>query len=146
MAGLTAKRPTDTGKKEHRLYKKMRAFTQAMPSPRKGWKAGDMSPKAHTSFTPQEIKHQPKHTPESNKHKGNINGVKVRKKRTQTEWSMHKTPLTCTQPIYGRWATGQGIQTVWSGGGEKEGVYFGVPAQTSLGRDVLLGWHLTQKK
>ena len=41
---------------------------------------------------------------------------------------------------------GQGIQRVWTGGGEKEGVYFGVPAQTYLGRDVLLGWHLTQKK
>ena len=34
---------------------------------------------------------------------------------------------------------GQGIQRVWSGGKEKEGVYFEVPAQISLGRDVLLG-------
>ena len=33
----------------------------------------------------------------------------------------------------------QGIQRVWSGGKEKEGVYFEVPAQISLGRDVLLG-------
>ena len=28
---------------------------------------------------------------------------------------------TCTQPIHGRWATGQGIQRVWFGDGEKMG-------------------------
>ena len=37
-------------------------------------------------------KHQPKCTAESNKHKGNRNGVKARKKQIQTEWSMHKGP------------------------------------------------------
>jgi len=44
-----------------------------------------------------------------------------------------------TQPIHGRWAMGQGYQRVWFGGGEKKGVYFGIPAQTSLERNVLLG-------
>ena len=44
-----------------------------------------------------------------------------------------QAPRTYTQPIHRRWATGQGYQRVWSGGGEKEGVYFWVPAQTSLG-------------
>ena len=34
---------------------------------------------------------------------------------------------------------GQGIQRVWSGSKEKEWVYFEVPTQISLGRDVLLG-------
>ena len=34
---------------------------------------------------------------------------------------------------------GQGYQRVWSGSEKREGVYFGVPAQTSLGRNVLLG-------
>ena len=42
--------------------------------------------------------------------------------------------------------TWEGYERVWSGGEEKEGVYFGVLAQTSLGRNVLLEWHLTQKK
>ena len=43
-----------------------------------------------------------------------------------------KAPPICIQPIHERWAMGQGIQRVWFGGGEKEGVYFRVPAQTSL--------------
>ena len=30
-----------------------------------------------------------------------------------------KTPPICTQPIHGRWATGQGIQRVWFGDEEK---------------------------
>ena len=35
----------------------------------------------------------------------------------------------------------QGLSTtyLWSSGGEKRGTYFGVPAQTLLGKDVLLG-------
>ena len=38
-----------------------------------------------------------------------------------------------------RWATGQGYERVWSGGGEKGEAYFQVPAQTYLGINVLLG-------
>ena len=49
-----------------------------------------------------------------------------------------KAPPTCTQPIHGKWGTGQGFQRVWYGREEKMGVYFRVPAQTSLERDVLL--------
>ena len=41
----------------------------------------------------------------------NIGGVE-RAQRT-------KAPPTCTQPIYERWAMGQGIQRVWFGDGEK---------------------------
>ena len=41
---------------------------------------------------------------------------------------------------------GQGYKRAWSGGGEKEGVYFWVPSQNFLRKNVLLGWHLTQKK
>ena len=48
-----------------------------------------------------------------------------------------RAPPTCTQPIHGRWATGQGIQWVWSGGGEKERLYFGVTAQTFFGERCL---------
>ena len=33
---------------------------------------------------------------------------------------------------------GQGYERVWSGGRVKEGVYFGIPAQISLGRNVLM--------
>ena len=57
-----------------------------------------------------------------------------------------KAPPTCTQPIQGWWAMGQGYDRVWSSGGEKGETYFGIPAQISLGRNVLLGWNLTQKK
>ena len=41
---------------------------------------------------------------------------------------------------------GQGYQRVWSSDGEEERAYLGVLAQTSLGRNVLLGYHLTQKE
>ena len=39
-------------KEKHGLSRKMRAFAQATPSPKKGWKAGNISPKAHASFMP----------------------------------------------------------------------------------------------
>ena len=42
-------------KEKHGLGETMRAFAQATPSPKKGWKARNMSSKTHTSFTPQEI-------------------------------------------------------------------------------------------
>ena len=56
-------------------------------------------------------KHQSECIAESNKHRGSKSGVKVREKQIQTEWSMHKGPghHLLTQPIYGRWVTGQGI-------------------------------------
>jgi len=41
-----------------------------------------------------------------------------------------RAPPTCTWPIHERWAMGQGIQRVWFG----NGVYYGIPAQTSLGK------------
>ena len=50
-----------------------------------------------------------------------------------------RAPPTCTQPIHGKWARGQDFQSVWSDSEEKRKVYFGVPTQTSLGRDVLPG-------
>ena len=131
MAGSTAKRPTDTRKKEHRLSKKMRAFTQAMLSPRKGWKAGDMSPKAHTSFMPQEIKHQPEHTVESNKHEGNRNGVKARKKWTQTEWSMHKGPRHHLL-----------VPSQYMGGGSQVKVFKGCGLAVRRKRGSILGFSL----
>jgi len=61
--------------------------------------------------------------------------VKARKKQIQMEWSIHKIRVlpTCTQPIHGRWATGQGFQRVWFGSREKNLVYSGIPAQASLG-------------
>ena len=49
------------------------------------------------------------------------------------------------QANIGRWV-GQGYESMWSGGGEKGEAYFRVPAQTSLGRNVMLERHLTQKK
>ena len=48
-----------------------------------------------------------------------------------------KAPPTCTQPIHERWVMGQGYQRVWFSGGEKDGVYFGVPTQTLLGSKTL---------
>ena len=53
MARSLAKRPMDIGKSG--LGKKERAFTQAIPSPKKKWKAENTNPKAHMSFTPQEL-------------------------------------------------------------------------------------------
>ena len=32
-----------------------KVHTQAMPNPKKGWDAENKSPKAHVSFTPQEL-------------------------------------------------------------------------------------------
>ena len=37
-------------------------------------------------------KHQPARTAESNQHGDSRNGVKARKKKIQTKWSMHKGP------------------------------------------------------
>ena len=94
-------------------------------------------------------KHQPARITELNKHEGNRNGVKAKKKQNSdgVEHTQRvKAPPTCTQPIHGKWGTGQGFQRVWYGREEKMGVYFRVPAQTSLERDVLLEWHLTQKR
>ena len=34
---------------------------------------------------------------------------------------------------------GQGYERVWFSSGEKGEAYFGIPTQTSLGRNVLLG-------
>jgi len=36
-----------------------------------------------------------------------------------------KAPLTCTQPIHGRCAIGQGFQNVWFSCGEKNGSILG---------------------
>jgi len=48
---------------------------------------------------------------------------------------MHKaqTPPIYTQLILGQWAMGQKQERVWSGGGEKGEVYFGIPVQALLG-------------
>ena len=62
--------------------------------------------------------------------------MKARKEQIQMKvehTQRAQAPPTSSQPIYGRWPTGQGYKRVWSGGGEKEVVYFGVLTQTSLG-------------
>ena len=41
--------------KRHRPSTKRKAHTQAMPNPKKGWDVENESPKAHVSFTPQEL-------------------------------------------------------------------------------------------
>jgi len=62
---------------------------------------------------------------ESNKRSGNGKCMKARKVNDSN----------------GSEACTQGLSTtyLWSSGGEKGGIYFGVPAQTLLGKDVLLG-------
>ena len=42
-------------KGEYGLSRKMMTLAQVMPSPKKRWKAENMSPKAYMSFMPQEI-------------------------------------------------------------------------------------------
>lgn len=42
-------------RKEARLGRKERAYTQAIPSPKKRWQAKNLNPKAHMPFTPQEL-------------------------------------------------------------------------------------------
>ena len=111
-----------------------------------GVKGKEYEPKSPHILHATKDKNQPTRTAESNKHGNSRNGVKTKKKQSSDEVEHTegvKAPHTCTQPIHGRWATGQRFQRLWSGSGEKEGVHFGVPAQTSLGKDVLLGWHLT---
>ena len=90
-------------------------------------------------------KHQPALTAESNKHEDSRNGVKAKKKQIQMEWSMHKRlghHLLVPSQYMGGEPQVKTFRWWW---GEK-GVYTGVLAQASLGRDVLLGWHLTQKR
>ena len=94
-----------------------------------GIKGNEYEPKSLHILHATKDKHQPVRTTESNKHEGSNNGVKARKKQNSNgveHTQKVKAPLTCTQPIHGRWTIGQGFQRVWSSGREKEGVYFGV--------------------
>ena len=55
-------------------------------------------------------KYQLAHLVESNNHGGSTNGVKARKKQSSDgvkHTQRAKAPPTCTQPIHGKWATGQ---------------------------------------
>ena len=55
------------------------AYTQAMPSQKKRWKAENLGPKAHMSFTLQELNIYPECTTELDKYGGNSKGMKARK-------------------------------------------------------------------
>ena len=47
--------PQTQEKRGHEPGMKERVCTKAMPSPKKRWKVENVSPKAHVSFTPQEL-------------------------------------------------------------------------------------------
>ena len=55
-----------------------------------GVKGKEYKPKSPHILHATKDKHQLARTTESNKHGGSKNGVKVRKKQIQMEWSMHK--------------------------------------------------------
>ena len=49
-------------------------------------------PKSPYILTATKVKQQPKRIIESDKHRGNRNGVKAKKKQIRWKWSMHKGP------------------------------------------------------
>ena len=55
-------------------------------------KGREYEPKSPHILYATKDKHQPARPAESNQHGGSRNGMKVRKKQIQTEWSMHKGP------------------------------------------------------
>ena len=55
------------------------AYTQAMPSQKKRWKVENVGPKAHMSFTLQELNIYPECTIELDKYGGNSKGMKAKK-------------------------------------------------------------------
>ena len=83
------------------------------------------------------------------KHGDRKNGVKARKKKIQTKWSMHKGPrhhlLVPSQYMGGRPRVKifRGCDLVV---GRKKGSILGFPLKLLWGENILLGWHLTQKK
>ena len=89
MVGSIAKRPTDRRKKNMGLAEKWRPLPKQRPVQEriKGRKHELKSP--HILHATKD-KHQLKRTSESNKHGDSKNGVKVKKKQIQMEWSMHK--------------------------------------------------------
>ena len=135
--------------KKHGLGKMEKAFTQAIPSPGKEWKAWNTSPKAHMSFMPQELK-----TPTKMYNR-------IRQTRRQQKWregqkgmdsdgSGAYTKGLSTTYLYpaNTWEVGhesrvsEGVVWQWW---ERRGLFWGSHSNF-FGRNVLLGWHLTQKK
>ena len=47
--------PQTQERRGHGLGRKEKARTKVMPNPKKRWKVENVSPKAHVSFTPQEL-------------------------------------------------------------------------------------------
>ena len=89
----------------------------------------EREPKGPYVFHATKVKHLLERTVELDKHGGNSKGVKA-KKVMDLDGSGAYTQDLGTTYLYlaNTWevATSQGYQRVWSGGGEKEGVYFGV--------------------
>ena len=89
-------------KGEYGLGKKMMTFTQVMPSTKKRWKTENMSPKAHMSFTPQELNtHQNVQQNQTNT-KATTKAWRLEKEQIQMEVEhTHRAqvPPICIQPI-----------------------------------------------
>ena len=99
MAGSTAKRPMDTRKKRIWAWQEGEGLHPSNTQFKEGMKGREHEPKSPHIFLTTRDKHQPKRTVESDKHDGNRNGMKARKKQIQTEvehTQRAKTPPTCT--------------------------------------------------
>ena len=113
-----------------------------------GIKGRKYEPKSPHILTPQKIKHQLARTSELNKCKGSRNDVKARKKQIQTEWSMHKGPehhLLVPNQYMGGGSRVKAFKGCGLAMGRKWGLLWGSHS-SFFGRNVLLGWQLTQKK
>ena len=85
MARFIAKRPTNTGKKRTWAWQKGKGLHPSNTQSKEEMKGREHKPKNPHILHATRDKHQPERTTKSNKHKGNRNGVKARKKQIQTE-------------------------------------------------------------
>ena len=81
MAGSIAKRPMDIGKKGTWAQQEDEGLHPSNAQSKERMKGNEHEPKNPRILHATRDKHQPRRTTESNKHGGNINGVKARHKQ-----------------------------------------------------------------
>ena len=91
MARSITKKPIDIEKENIGSARRQRLLPKQCPAQER-IRGREHEPKSPHILHATKDKHQPVRTIESNKHRGNRNGVKARKKQIQMEWSMHKGP------------------------------------------------------
>ena len=149
MARSPTKKPTDTGKKRTWARQEGEGLHQSNAQSKEEVESRKCEPKGPCIFHAARIKQLPERIVESDKHKGNGKWVKA-KKVMDSDGSEAYTQDLGTTYLYpantGEVGHGSRVWKVVVYRWGERGAYFGVPAQTSLERNVMLRWHLAQKK